>query len=348
VLFLACWGISYLGLAIVRRRFAPYFTIPMALLAWEGLCFAAAVAVRRAWPGRPRVAAALAWMGAAAVVAPSVRDLAEPAPRQQESHLKAMRWLGSQSPPEAREGILGPWALGHLILYYARKPVVVSPFGTEGGGGAMQFAAQVNLSRDPGDAERLLLGRRIGYVVVGDPLRHALVDQGFAPAGTPAMVRRACSVTEGATLEVDDEYASRLAPRLYYFDGLSRAGELGGPADGFRLVYETPGAEERLKIFEIVSGARLTVTGARPSGPVFVAARVRTNQGRELVWNVAARADRSGSAHVRLPYATGHNGAVEATVWSVSDGASTTDVATSESDVLQGRSVDVRLGALAP
>ncbi len=348
VLFLACWAIPYLGLALVRRRFAPYFTIPMALLAWEGLCFAAEVTVRRAWPRRPGLVAALAWLGAALVVAPSIRDLTGPAPRQRESHLDAMRWLGSRHAPESREGVLGPWALGHLILYYARKPVVVSPFGTEGGAGAMELAAQFNLARDPVEAERLLLSRRVGFVVLTNPLAHVLVDQGFAPVGTQALVTRACTVTEGASLSVSDEYATRMAPRLYFFDGQSAPGGGGAPTDGFRLVYETPGAEDPLKVFELVPGALLTVTGALPSRPVSAAVRVRTNQAREFVWNVVAEADRSGSVQLRLPYATGRNGAIEATVWSVGDGGSTAQVATSERDVREGRRIELQLGAVEP
>jgi hypothetical protein len=75
---------------------------------------------------------------------------------------------------------------------------------------------------------------------------------------------------------------------------------------------------------------------------------VRTNQQREFSWSVTAEANVAGSAQLRLPYATGQNGAVQAAAWSVNDGAATAQVSISEADVLRRRPVEVELRPAGP
>jgi hypothetical protein len=76
----------------------------------------------------------------------------------------------------------------------------------------------------------------------------------------------------------------------------------------------------RAKLFERVPGARLRVTGIPPGVDVFATTTVVTPLGREFVWRSSARPDPGGSAELRVPYATGANGAVRASAFVVEAG----------------------------
>jgi asparagine N-glycosylation enzyme membrane subunit Stt3 len=113
--------------------------------------------------------------------------------------------------------------------------------------------------------------------------------------------------------------------RLYFGDGAgARAGSIGG----MRLVWEGestspdhPLHEERFKLFELVPGAELRVSGAAPGAQVTATVPVLTNTGRTFTWSTRRTADREGSAALRIPYATGPNATVRAGACVVSDGA---------------------------
>jgi dolichyl-diphosphooligosaccharide--protein glycosyltransferase len=330
VLFLACWAILFLLLALARRRFAPYFTVPLALLAWEGVW--AATSGRRVWA----LAAALV------AVAPSAADLRLPPGRFPDSSVEALRWLRSQPAPVAgREGVLANWNAGHAVLYHAAKPVVASPFGTEGGAGAMLDTARFNFAADLEQAAEILDRRRIGFVVLMNPLMEAAMDGAFAEPGNTVAIRT-CTYREGLRIQYRPEYLDRLAPRLFLFDGMSRPEAPAPPIPFLRLLYETPpGRQEQMKLFGVVAGARVRVTGVGAGTLVSASTRLRTNQGRELAWETAAIADGSGTAILRLPYASGTNGAVTATAWTIRARERVVPLELAEADVVAGRPVNV-------
>jgi dolichyl-diphosphooligosaccharide--protein glycosyltransferase len=339
VLFLAAWAVPFAAIAFLRGRFVAYLTLALAPLAWEGLLFLGAALQARLWPERPRAALAAALVGLAAVLVPTAgvvpKALAAGIPGAPEESIAAMRWLAGQRPAPGREGVLSTWDLGHLVLYYAGKPVVGSPFGSDVGPDGMQDLARFDLARDPEEAAALLAARRIGWVALTDPMVNAVMDE--ALAGAPPYVRSAYDPWRGRTLEVGPEYGDLVAPRLFHFDGMGQEGRPVPPIDRLRLVYETPG--QRLKIFAAVEGAALTVSGVRPGVPVEAAVRVRTNQGRDAYWSTGAVADGRGIVTLRLPYATGPNGAVEATPWVVTDGRLMATVPVAERDVVAGGEV---------
>lgn len=331
LLFLACWGFFFLALALARRRFAPYFTIPLALAAWEGLH--AATSGRRGW----------ALAGALLCVAPSAYDLRLGFTSFPASSVEALRWLGEQPAPVAgREGVLSSWNLGHAVLFHAGKPVVATPFGTEGGAGAMLDTARFNFAADPERAEEILDRRRIGFVVVTNPLMDAVMDGRFAEPGNDVAIQ-GCSWREGLRVQYRPAYLDRVAPRLFFFDGTTRPEAPAPPLAFARLLHETSaGRREQLKVFGVVAGARVRVSGVEPGGVVRAATTVRTHGGREFEWSSAVVADASGVAVLRLPYATGANGSVEASPWRLRGAGLSATAALGESDVLRGSVVEVR------
>jgi Archaeal glycosylation protein B long peripheral domain len=62
-----------------------------------------------------------------------------------------------------------------------------------------------------------------------------------------------------------------------------------------------------------------------------------------VTWRTSAIADADGLARLRLPYATGVNGAVHASTWRLTDGRSAGEVALDEQAVLLGGSLSVTL-----
>ncbi len=321
MLLLASWGVGFLAAALLRQRFTLYAVVPMALLCQVALEDAASLLSRRL-PGFG-AARSLAWaVGLALLVStawpPDDECPRVPAPDRE----RALRFLGGIPATEGHEAVMASWTLGHAILYYARKPVVASPFGTEGGAGAMEDFAAFYLADDPRAAEGILERRRVGFLVLENPRANVLSAEKLASPGPPLAVtleRR----PEGAAMSVGPRFPRLVVSRLFYLDGL------GGPAPGegltgYRLLYEGPSrdprgpsSEDRVKIYGVVPGCRLAVGAAEPGRPVIAAVKVRTNQGREFFFRTSAAADARGRATLRLPYASGPNGEVEASDWLV-------------------------------
>ncbi len=342
IVLLAAWGVFFVSLMFAVRRFGLYASVPLGIGAAIGLR-EAAVAARR-WRGG-RLGAAVLVFGALLVVGPTVqRHLQGWSPGVSDDELEALVALRDLPVAPGREGVLAPWSLGHAIQYHAARPVLVSPFGTDVGASAMEDWGAFWYAPGPAEAEAVLARRRIGLVLMGNPLRESFHMQRFAPAGTPEL-REEGHDDPGLSPRPSDAYARLVPARLFFGDG--------DGLQGFRLLFEgraasaRRGRRERLEIFGAVPGARLEASGAVPGVAVRAQGSMRTNQGRRFAWAAEAVADANGRATLRLPYATGMNGTVEAGPWTVTDGSGAATLAVAEDDVLRGAAVAVRLEAAA-
>ncbi len=346
VLLLCVWAATFFVLAMARARFSAYLCVPLALLAAEGMGSAAGWMLGRVgWArklGRPALLAVLT----AVVVGPSVVTLAGPAPEGNPEATEAARWIAEQPVIQGREGVLAPWPTGHAFLYHAARPVVVSPFGTDVGDEPMAFASAIQLSNDPEQVEDALQRRRVGYLVVGDPIVNLPLDQVLAP-GAPRLATVTCDWWEGPTIAYTPAALRTAGARLANLDGGLQDGG-GVPFTRLRLVHESPALgrpgppRTSLKVFEVVPGAIVRVTGATPGAPVRAVATVRTDSGRTFRWGAAAASGRDGVAVLRVPYADGQNGGSAAEV-SVSDGTRSVRAPITGPDVGTGRLLDVSL-----
>lgn len=344
IALVACWGGLYLGLALWQRRFVYYAVAPLSVLSWEALAFWARTLMARFAPGRQRWAPALAWAGAATVVLPSAVRIPEIFATSPQETIEALRWLGSQRPStDGDEGVMAGWNLGHLVRYYADKPVVASPFGTDGGRDALLDTARFTTSVRWGDAEAVLQRRRIGFVVASWPLMDAYLDNALLlPAND--VVLRSCSYHQGVRFDYSDAYPDQLAARLWFHDGLSAPDRPAPPLDGLRLIHESASrGTEGIKIFGVVKGARLHVRGGGPGAPVTAEVALVTNRGRHIAWQAQNVAGADGSAELRVPYATGLNGSVRASTWTVRDASRFVRVVVTEQQVAAGAQVEVDL-----
>lgn len=321
--------------ALARKRMGIYAAVPLAVAADAGIRWAAA---RLAGGARLRAVAAAAL--ACAVVAPVVPEHLAPAPQLGRAEEAVLRAAADAPVAPGAEAVMAPWSLGHLVQFFADRPVVASPFGTEGGATALPDAAAFWFATDQATAEEVLSRRRAGLVLLADVVSEAGVLQAFAAPGAPRALEPGLA-PDGRRVSRDTEDFWRLLPnRLYFDDGLATGG--GPPLDAFRLLAETPATapenaarETQWKLFERVPGARVEVAGA--AGPVRAEVRLVTAAGRHLVWSVVAAPGPDGRARLRLPYATGANGLVTASPWIVDDGVRSVELTVPETEVRAGR-----------
>jgi asparagine N-glycosylation enzyme membrane subunit Stt3 len=263
--------------------------------------------------------------------------------------IAALGWVRNRErPAPGREAVFAEWSFGHHIRYIARRPVLVNPFGTDLGGRAMKDAATIFLARDEAAVAGLLEERRIGTLLLADPVTEACFAHAFAPPGTPVAARVTRAWPRLYRVEVTPAYWDLVVTRLYFFDGMRRF-ESGTALGRYRLIYESVTPEKQsagrpvFKLFEVVPGARVDAAAA-PGAKVTARARVVTNQGRTIHWSTTVVADPTGRALLRLPYQTGRNGAVVASAYEVLVGERQTTVTVARSDVAEGRVVRVDVG----
>ncbi len=84
--------------------------------------------------------------------------------------------------------------------------------------------------------------------------------------------------------------------------------------------------------------------GAPPDGVVAASTVVRANTGRVFTWRTEATPDSRGNAELRIPYATGGNGASVAEEVQVSIGRAARKIGITEQAVISGGVVSVDLG----
>ena len=317
-LLLLLWFTSGLfGAALLQRRFANSFSLPLALLmAWA--CSSLGRSLRSRMSGRPcarpislLVACALAGLlleptahfyerslrlelarlrGQSGAVPAQVirhRRMAELALFLRDHTPPTSGWLDASIEPEY--AVLGDWSIGHRIEYLARRPTITDAFGDDIGRDNFRLAQEYFTLAEP-QAVALLQKLHVRYVVV--ERESPLMKTRFRPASM---------------------YRS-----LYFRDGSERAKRRGHARDypaleQHRLIFETEptpltGAEgpAAFKVFEYVRGA--VVSGrASPGAPIHLALRLRSNRGRLITYTASVTASGSGEFAIRVPYATTGN-----------------------------------------
>lgn len=356
--FLFFWGATFLVLTLAELRFQLYLTIPLALWVAFGARALGKWAAGR-WPAK---AGRAPWL----VPLLSVLLVASPAleyvwkggyaiqqPGFESDLFPSLAWLRSTPPTDpSRPSVMAEWAVGHAVQYFGGKPAIATPFGTEEGElpprarGSLADWAEFLFSPTPEAAEDVLARRRAGFVLLRSPKNEVLSSFGFAPPGTPPVAELKMDWLQGPMPSAEPGFLRLVPSRLYYFDGMPPPGDRSAPAlGGYRLLYESAGTEwvgnfppaHLWKAFGVVPGARIVLKGTSPGATVTAQARIQTNQKRVFEWSTRTTADDAGRAELRLPYATGSNGLINAGSYSISDGAHQGTLDLDEKDVLGGR-----------
>ena len=342
IVTLAAWAGVTAVLALARVRFAPYAAPPLAILAWLGIARRMRSPTGHAsgiwgvaYPALAVAASCAGLLGFWRTYQSSAGNRAAP----------VLTWLSEQRDPvAARRGVLADWALGHHVQFFAHRPVVASPFGTELGGRGFEDAAAFFITADPTRAEALLDRRLVGYVLASDAWSEASAFPAFAAAGDEPVGELKHSVWKGLTFSPGPSYAGSMANRLHRLDG-GPPGGVGSSLSRLRLLRESEPREGvvELKLYGVVAGASLLVSGAAPGTEVSVSARVRSDTGRVFTWSALASAAPDGHVAVRVPYATGPNGSCSAEEYVVSAGARRAAVNVPEGAVVDGSTLAVAL-----
>jgi asparagine N-glycosylation enzyme membrane subunit Stt3 len=340
LLILAAGTVTFVPLFLARSRFVVYAA---PFLVWWG-ALVVSDAVER---GRSRPPGARRWaLAAVALVAflvPSAH-LSQTRYRSvvDEELVSLLAWIRGSG--GSRGGVLAPWTLGHAIQYYAGAPVVVSPFGTDVGPGGMRRVAAFYYAPTGVLAEQVLRDADVRWVLFAYGLDAVSDAFPFAPAGAvPVVAEQRDYWGRGRSVLPLPSFEAGIFGRIYANDGAPR--QVGGD-DGIpflRLVHETSDAHP-YKLFERVEGARVAVRGAEPFEPVAVYVELVTNQRRRLSWSARATAGADGVASLRVPYATGRNGACTATMYVAAAGARRQRFTVGEDAVATGAAVEVPLG----
>lgn len=350
VLHLGVWAVTTLALALGRIRFAGYVSVPLAVCAAVGASWAGArIADRLARPPAAPWLAAAMLLASLSPAATALWSVAGGRVRVPDAWIEASTALRSlPSPGDGRDGVAGPWSLGHLVQFYADRPVLATPFGTEAGPRALPDWARFLFATDEAEAEAVLLARRVGNLVLRNPSHEVVGLRGFAPPSAPPALHVTRHPWRGEVVAATPRFTELVASRLYFADGGSAS---GAAIEGFRLVWESattaprhPLLEERLKIYELVAGAELRVAGASPGAIATARVDVATSTGRRFRWSTLRRVAADGTASFRVPYATGPNGSVVASACEVAAGGARAAAILPDAAVESGAPVELRLG----
>jgi dolichyl-diphosphooligosaccharide--protein glycosyltransferase len=345
IAFLVHWTLLFVLATFFRVRFQLYAAVPLALT--FGVVFDDLSRRLETFAQSPvvRFAGFVPILGALVLVAPCDRPGTNGTlPFGMREIEPALRWLRAERAPPGHEAVLADWSLGHLVQYYGAKPVIVSPFGSDGGAGAMEAAAAFYLASDEVAAERALAERRVGYVLLNDPYGNAWVSAEFSRSPPPELLRLAWP--DGSAMP--ESFGTWPMTRLYFFDGGSPGQRLPAMST-FRLLFDTPPTKSGIaptgmfKLFGFVPGAIVAIEGAPPGSQALAEVSVLTNTGRAFVWRTWAVADGRGTVELRVPYVTGENGLVRAGPCVVRIASRAAVVTVTEDQVRTGQRVSAAL-----
>ena len=362
---LLVWGIALpvmLTQALVQRRFAEAFGMPLAVVLGAGLASLAAADGPR-WAVRlrslPALGLGLSLLAPFALQGPTVYGTAQRVARAETNpggpvvaDLRSVRelyeWLAAHArkdpAPTGERGVLAAWDQGHAIEWVTGLPTVATNFGSYVGEDSYLDPMRYFLSETPAEADALLARRRARFVVIGGAFSKDLevMLRLERPGESRAFVTRAPGEGPRPTARWYQTQAARLM--LTGKVGDPRVGALVGDSlDDLRLVHvspqpmraplaipHTPGEVPAGWIWERVAGARVTARG-QPGEQLEVRFDVEYPQaGRALRWSRTAAADSNGVAVVRVPYASdtdnGDGHVVGQVHWSLGERAGTLSV----------------------
>lgn len=179
-------------------------------------------------------------------------------------------------------GVLAHVGLGHALHYTAKRATPADPFGPYIGRENFAAVAEFMESTNEGQAAKIMKRLSAKYVATA-------ADTAQRSPGTLAH-----------RLHENDGSFVNASPQLGRFR-LVTEGPLGGMAMSEVFGDEAEG-KAPYKLFEFVPGATIELR-TEPGAQVTAELALRTPLGRRFVYRVASRADASGRARLRVPYA---------------------------------------------
>lgn len=263
--------------------------------------------------------------------------------------------------PKEAYGVLSVWDYGHAIVYYAHRFAIANNFqqgiGRIENGKVTQLGEGVFfLETDEAKATSYLDQLKAKYVIT-DARFATLSSSNFS--GMVELVQGNLDGYIENSESATTKYDNSMIARLTLLDGTENIIKKKvdnkditltiSPLSHFRLLYESSidgltYTDKNLpikeaKIFEYVKG--VTIKGfAYPGAEVKISTKVKTNQGREFVYEKHLKTN-DGSFEFLVPYSTGkqENSDTFAEAYTLSIGGYVKKVKVLEEDVLQGKTI---------
>lgn len=310
-------SLLFAALAILQQRFLPHLALVLGVAA-----VAAVEAQLRPARGAARrgvVLAALALLACAPLL--GAKRSIDPAARAFDESRSTLAYLAEQTPPTSHYddptatpeyGVLAEWSYGHFIQYHGRRPALVDNFGHAAGDPA--GVRSLLLAEEEQEALAAFDSLRVRYVLLRDL---PSTFEGLLPDG--AIRRRFVAGAELSGAQGVVRFTPAMTRTLLYRLAWRNGGGVAGdsamaapPLARLRLVAESEELDEapggaplaRVKLFEVVEGARLAVEGCEAGEEAILLATVRSPRGRRFPYLRSLQAGRDGALRVTLPYPT--------------------------------------------
>jgi hypothetical protein len=171
--------------------------------------------------------------------AAGIRELARLRTSPSAELIEVLEWLREEKSPPGREGVLSDWDFGYYIEYFAKKPVLINPSGTELGIQPMRDAANFFLAQKYSVAEEVLKRRRIGFIILRNPVVYYSL-MGFIASDTEQIGKTASEEIHGTPVRTFPQLETLLVTHLYFNDGITISSHEANAKVIFRLLYESP------------------------------------------------------------------------------------------------------------
>jgi len=266
-------------------------------------------------------------------------------------------WIRTNTPDADDYSVLAFWHWGHVIEWAADRPSVATNFGSYVGQDSFLDPSRFFMEGDDGRAEVLLEERRARYVLVTSHLLNGmktliqavprerwadLVEVGAQGIESLGAQRPGLLRTVGARLSLLELLAPREDYRPLPFLRLVHVSRV---RDGRPEMAAAGGKPIRMgSVWEHVSGALVQARG-EPGTELSARVWIEFPRARfQILWRDSARADSSGVARLRIPYATevaaGDGMARGPLQWTF--GGRQGDLSIPESAVLGGATLDIQ------
>lgn len=222
--------------------------------------------------------------------------------------------------PESSYGVVAWWDFGHYITTIGKRIPVANPFqaGVSGYYGVAPILVETDES------------------VVAEKMNHLNAKYVMVDYNTGNNFISIMGLWAGKEIKTASDYYGSLAFRLYNLGGSKSSSTYNIPAlTHFRQIYDSPYIGEyengkvvgkNTKTFEYVKGAVIKGTGT-------ISTKITTNSGAEFTYE-----QESKNGQFVVPYATGQNGAITASAYTIKETGQTITV--SESAVQNGLTVN--------
>jgi dolichyl-phosphooligosaccharide-protein glycotransferase len=208
-------------------------------------------------------------------------------------------------------GIMTWWDYGNYVLYVAGRPAISNNFQTGIPSSSHFFIAQNETSADPimdsVNARYVMVDNRMGsqYAGVSNGIFENMPE--LAGDDVDSYHMSYYSIQPSgivSTMDGSEKYYDTMYSRLYNNEGMGGKNNLGNVTDGlgrYRYIYANGGVDP-VKVFEYVSGARITGK-ADPSAIVELSLNITAPDG-ERTYVESTTADQHGSYIFTVPYPT--------------------------------------------